>query len=234
MKIKPSTFIIGILLITAFVLLKQFHITDQLQIVTDRIEQFGMWAPVIFVIFYIFTAGYILPVVLLTMMSGFLFGVLMGSIVASTAFTLSSAIVYCLGYYHGRKLISQRVQSSLKFQAIARALKEDGLKLVFMLRFVPILSSIILNMACGLIRIKFQDFILGTFFGQLPGTILYVYSGFIAKDFLSSTDQPRSAGEWALLGSGILMTAMVITIVTIKSNKALKELEKGQTNPSSV
>ena len=39
-----------------------------------------------------------------------------------------------------------------------------------------------LNMGLGLTRVKLFDYVLGTFVGTLPGTILFAYAGSAVKD----------------------------------------------------
>ena len=227
MNKKLKILLVSVISAAVLYVLWSVDIKGQLEELIQWIDGLGPWSPVIFILFYILTAGYILPVVLVTVMAGFLFGVVGGTVVVSIAFCASSLIVYSIGQAYGAKILPSSLQSSKKFQAIAKALKEDGFKLVFMLRFVPVLSSIVLNLTCGLIRISPKHFLWGTFWGHLPGTILYTYSGFLAKDIISAQNNlnQRTTGEWILLWVGITVTFFVVAVISIKCKRAVENMQ---------
>lgn len=221
--------LIIVLLILGFVLisLRSVDLTSYLESFIECVEGIGYWAPFFFILFYIITAGYILPVVLVTIVGGILFGVALGSLLVSIAFTLSSIIVYFVGRSYGDKLIPASVQSGNKFLAISKVLKDEGFKFVFLLRFVPILSSITLNLTCGMVKIKPKEFILATFIAQLPGTIIYTYLGSMTKD-ISTAQQDmaqKATTEWVMLAIGIIATIAVIIFAKVKVKQALKKIE---------
>ena len=83
-----------------------------------------------------------------------------------------------------------------------------------------------LNYAFGLTAVPFKTYILASWIGMLPGTIMYVYLGSAAKSLatLLSDDAPRSAGQQALFALGLAATVAVTVIVTRTARRALNEI----------
>ena len=69
-----------------------------------------------------------------------------------------------------------------------------------------------------------RDYVLASWAGTLPGTILYVYLGSLAGDLsrVTTGGTQRSAAEWVLYAIGLLATIAVTVYVTRVSNRALK------------
>lgn len=67
------------------------------------------------------------------------------------------------------------------FKAIDEAAAREGWKMVLLLRLSPVFQFVLLNNGLGLTKIRFWPAIFASWVGMLPGTILYVYLGSIAK-----------------------------------------------------
>ena len=57
------------------------------------------------------------------------------------------------------------------------ALGEQGLKIVLLTRLSPIFPFNLLNYAFGLTDVKLWQYVLASWIGMIPGTIMYVYLG---------------------------------------------------------
>ena len=66
--------------------------------------------------------------------------------------------------------------------AIDRAIEKNGFKAVVLLRLQPVLPFNILNYALGLTSIRLRDYMLASWIGMFPATVLYVYLGSIMND----------------------------------------------------
>jgi uncharacterized membrane protein YdjX (TVP38/TMEM64 family) len=53
---------------------------------------------------------------------------------------------------------------------------------------------------------------------MMPGTVMYVYIGSLAR---VAGDRPRTPGEWALLGLGLIATLAVTVVITRIARAAL-------------
>ncbi|MGH7558159.1 MAG: hypothetical protein ACREMD_10380, partial [Gemmatimonadota bacterium] len=68
------------------------------------------------------------------------------------------------------------------------------------------------------------DYVLGSWIGMLPGTLLYVYLGSTAQALASigAGGRERSALEWTAFAVGLVATAVVTWIVTRRATAILE------------
>ena len=133
-----------------------------------------------FVCIYILIVLLILPASWLSLLSGFLYGAYIGSIIVFiSAFIGASGAFFISKSFFAKKLqklISRYPKLSLMEQIVQRG----GLKLIFLARLSPIFPFSILNYFYGLNNIKFKDFAFGLV-AIIPGTFLYCSIGSLAK-----------------------------------------------------
>ena len=91
--------------------------------------------------------------------------------------------------------------------------------IVGLTRLSPVFPFSLLNYAFGLTRVKLSHFVLASWIGMMPGTVMYVYLGSLAQ--AASGERTRSTGEWALYGVGLLATVVVTIFVTRLAKQAL-------------
>jgi uncharacterized membrane protein YdjX (TVP38/TMEM64 family) len=117
------------------------------------------------------------------------------------------------------------IEGKLKFAAIDRAVSEEGLKIVFLLRLTPAVPFNLLNYALGLTRVRFVDYLIASV-GMIPGTLLYVYSGKLAGDVTAIASEPALAKGWgyySLLALGLAATLALTIVVTRIARRALAD-----------
>ncbi|MFH2204483.1 MAG: TVP38/TMEM64 family protein [Elusimicrobiota bacterium] len=185
----------------------------------------GAWAPAAFIGAYILATVLLVPGTLLTLGAGLLFGVVMGSVYVSIASTLGAAAAFLIGRYLARGWIARKIAGSAKFNAIDEAVAAEGWKIVGLARLSPIFPFNVLNYACGLTRVSFKDYILASWAGMLPGTVLYVYLGSITSDLaaLGAGTGQKTPAQWALTVVGLIATAAVTIYITRIARTALKQ-----------
>lgn len=200
------------------------------QEVQERLRQFLEWAhnlgdvgALVLALVYIPAAVFLVPGSLLTLGAGFAFGVFRGSIAVSLGSTAAAAVAFVLGRFLARDWVEQRVRNSPKFRAIDQAVAEQGFKIVLLTRLSPVFPYNFLNYAFGLTKVRFRDYILASWVGMFPGTVMYVYLGSIASDLASAAAGARQTmpEEWALRVVGLLATIAVTLLVTRMARRAL-------------
>ena len=77
----------------------------------------------------------------------------------------------------------------------------------------------LLNYAFGITRVKLGHYVLASWIGMMPGTVMYVYLGSLAK--AASGDRTRTTGEWVLYSVGLLAAVVVTIFVTRIARQAL-------------
>jgi uncharacterized membrane protein YdjX (TVP38/TMEM64 family) len=112
--------------------------------------------------------------------------------------------------------------SSAAFLA-GRAVAAEGAKVVFLARLSPVLPFNVLNYAFGLTRVRFREFVLGSFAGMLPGTLLYVYLGSAVQDLadVSGGGVGGSDGQTVLFAAGLAASVLASVLVARIARRAL-------------
>jgi uncharacterized membrane protein YdjX (TVP38/TMEM64 family) len=197
---------------------------------TARLSGLGAWAPLAFLLGYVLATVAFVPGSILTLAAGALFGLWKGTLIGFVAATLGAAAAFLVSRYLARDLVQRRLAGDPRADAIDRAIREHGRKVVFLLRLSPVFPFNLLNYALGLTTVRITDYLIASL-GMLPGTFLYVYCGKAVGDVarLAGSDPIRgSPGYYALLGIGLVATIAVVAIVTRAARRTLRSLNVGQ------
>ncbi len=143
----------------------------------------------------------------------------LGSICVSISATLGATAAFLVGRYLARDAIARRIEKNEKFATIDRAVAGEGWKIVLLTRLSPVFPFALLNYAFGLTRVRLSHYVLASWLGMIPGTVMYVYLGSLVN--LGAGHRHRTSGEWILYGVGLLATVAVTVFVTRLAKKAL-------------
>src|SRR6266478_5149979 len=208
--------------------LKYFHVQDLLKAALDWIGKLGPWGPVIFIGLYIVATVLFVPGSVLTLGAGAVFGVALGSVCVSISATLGATAAFLVGRYLARDAIARKIAKNEKFATIDRAVADEGWKIVLLTRLSPVFPFTLLNYAFGLTRVKLSHYVLASWIGMIPGTVMYVYLGSLVN--VGAGHRQRTTGEWVLYGVGLLATVAVTILVTRVARKSLaKKIGTNQT-----
>lgn len=188
------------------------------------VEQLGPWGPVLFVLIYIVAAVLFVPGSALTLGAGAVFGVGLGSALVSIGATLGATAAFLVGRYFARDWVAKKIEGNASFAAIDRAVAAEGWKIVGLTRLSPAFPFSLLNYAFGLTRVSLRDYMVASWIGMMPGTVMYVYIGSLAR---VAGDRTRTPGEWALLGLGLVATIAVTIFITGIARTALAKRTQG-------
>ena len=206
-------------------------VTDWLTRFNYWVAHLGIWGVLLFILVYVLATVLFFPASILTIGAGFIFGVLLGTVVVSIAATAGAALAFLIARYLARNQIERRVANNPRFNQIDRAIGERGAKLVFLLRLSPLIPFNLSNYFYGLTAVKFWSYVLASWIGMLPGTLLYVYLGAAGKASLSGAAgqaSGRSLWEYALLGVGLIATVIVTVWITRIARRELRKLDNGR------
>ena len=213
--------LVAILLIALF---RYFHVSEVLKQSLDWISSLGPWAPLIFIMVYIFACVFFIPGSILTLGAGVIFGVVKGSLIVSIAATLGATAAFLVGRYFIREAIAKKIEGNPKFKAVDEAVAKEGWKIVGLIRLSPIFPFNLSNYAFGLTQVSLRDYFFASWIGMIPGTLMYVYIGSLAGSLatLGTEKHVRTPAEWALYGVGLAATVTVTIFVTRIAKKALQ------------
>jgi uncharacterized membrane protein YdjX (TVP38/TMEM64 family) len=198
---------------------RYFHVQDLLKAALDWIGKLGPWGPVIFAGLYVVATVFFIPGSVLTLGAGAVFGVALGVVCVSISAILGATAAFLVGRYLARDAIARRFEKNEKFAAIDRAVADEGWKIVLLTRLSPVFPFTLLNYAFGLTRVKLSHYVLASWIGMIPGTVLYVYLGSLVN--VGAGQRQRTTGEWVLYGVGLLATVIVTVFVTRLAKAAL-------------
>jgi uncharacterized membrane protein YdjX (TVP38/TMEM64 family) len=196
---------------------KYFHVATLLKGTLDWVGTLGLWGPVLFILIYGAACVLLIPGSVLTLGAGALFGVVRGSIYVSIASLVGATAAFLVGRYLARDWVAKKVAGNPKFNAIDEAVARDGWKIVGLTRLSPVFPFVLLNYAFGLTRVSLRDYVLASWIGMMPGTVMYVYLGSLAQ-VGAGQNTPL---KWLIQGLGLVAAVLVTLYVTRIARKAL-------------
>jgi uncharacterized membrane protein YdjX (TVP38/TMEM64 family) len=210
---------IGALAAAAWVL----PVADWLAELLRWIEAHRGSAGFLFVAAYLAACVLLVPGSLLTLAAGALFGLLHGVLLASVGSLAGATAAFLIGRTMAREWVHHRVDALPRFRALDRALAHDGFLVVLLTRLSPLIPFNLLNYAYGLTAVKLRDYVLGSWIGMLPATVLYVYLGTAAASLaqIARGELETGPGGQALFLVGLAATAAVAVLVTRVASRSL-------------
>jgi uncharacterized membrane protein YdjX (TVP38/TMEM64 family) len=199
--------------------------------VSDWLRLALMWtaahraiAAVSFIALYIVATVALVPGILLTLAAGALFGLALGTLMVSIGSVLGATAAFFLGRTLAREWIRRHIESWPKMQALDRALGSRGFWIVLLTRLSPVFPFILLNYAYGITGVRPRDFILASWIGMLPATVVYVYAGSAAASLAQALTGKVGAGgaRHILLWVGLAATVAVTVLVTRLARQRLE------------
>ena len=217
---------VGLILLALFLLIRQLPVEAGIDRLRGFIDGFGVWGYAIFAGVYVLAAVLLVPGAALTLAAGAIFGIWQGFLTVIVGATLGACAAFLIARYLARSKVQGYAESNRKFGAIDAAVGEGGWKVVGLLRLSPVVPYSIGNYLFGLTPVRLVPYALASFFGMMPGTLLYVYIGSLATEAATGGgDGGDNTGvlKWVLYGVGLLATIAVTVYLTHLARKKLRE-----------
>lgn len=179
----------------------------------------------IFFVVYVAMAALSLPgAAIMTLLSGALFGLLVGVIMVSIASTLGATLAFLVSRYLFRDTLQTRYADKLK--TINEGVEKEGPLYLFAMRLVPLFPFFLVNILMGFTSIRTTTFAWVSQLGMLAGTAVFVYAGtqLAQIDSLSSILSPGLIIAFVLLGIFPMIAKKVMD--KIRANKVLAAYDK--------
>ena len=161
-----------------------------------------------FILLYILIVLLILPASWLSLLSGFLYGSYLGSIIVFISASIGASVAFFISKSFFAKKLKNLFSRYPKLSVMEKVVEKGGLKLIFLARLSPIFPFSILNYFYGLNNVKFRDFALGLL-GIIPGTFLYCSIGSLAKS-LQELKNVQSPNNLYMTTIGVVSTFLVV------------------------
>ena len=178
-----------------------------------------------FAAIYVASTALSLPgATLLTLMAGYLFGLMGGTLLVSVCSTIGATLAFWGSRYLFRDFVRERWGHRLK--ALDEGIEREGAWYLFALRLVPAFPFFIVNLAMGLTPIRTLTYVVVSQIGMLPATMAYVNAGRELNriESLSGILQPVTLLSFAAIGLLPIFLRRVLS--WIKSRRALSRFQR--------
>ena len=139
------------------------------------IVDFGWIAPIIYVALYTIRPLILFPASILSLAGGLAFGALWGTVLTVIGATAGAVLSFVAARYLGKNLVRKEWKGNMG--KVALQMEKQGLLYVLLMRLIPLFPFDLISYMCGVAKVRFRSFFVGTFFGIIPGTFAYNFLG---------------------------------------------------------
>lgn len=219
---------LAVILVSLVLIVRTLPTGQMIHRLTEAVNGLGVLGPIIYGAAYVAAALLFIPGSALTLASGAIFNLLLGTLVVSLASTTAAALAFLIARYVARDAVLKWANKYPKFAAIDGAIGQGGWKIIFLLRLSPAIPFSLGNYLFGLTAIRFWPYTLASWVGMLPGTFMYVYLGYAGKTAAAAAgsgggEATGGFARTALLVVGLIATVAVTVYVTRIAARAVKE-----------
>jgi uncharacterized membrane protein YdjX (TVP38/TMEM64 family) len=151
------------------------------------------WASLLYVIAFALVATVGLPVTVLSIVGGALFGVARGIVLGWTGAMAGTLIAYALARSIGKGSVHRFLG---RHHLLDRLKARSDFGTLFRLRVLPVAPFAVLNYAAGLVGVSLRPLLLATAIGVLPSLAAYTYAGAELAAGLQSTGEAQFRALW--------------------------------------
>jgi len=195
--------------------------------VLDWAQGLGGWGLIVVAALYVVACLLLLPGSMLTLVTGFLFGVPLGTLAVFSGANLGACAAFLVGRTVARNWIAGKISGNPKFVALDEAVAKKAFKIVLLLRLSPVFPFNILNYALGLTQVSFRDYALATLIGMLPEILMLVYIGSVATSWATATTGHVESDPMGhvFFWTGLAATIGVAVLATRIAQRSLKSAQ---------
>jgi len=185
----------------------------------------GPRGPLVLGAVYVLAAVLMMPGGILGIIAGFAFGLVGGTVTVSIASTLGATLAFLLGRTLARPFVQARIVRRRSLRTLDEAIGRQGFLVVLLTRLSPILPYNLLNYVYGLSRVPVRTYVLASWIGMLPGTLMYVYAGSAMRSAAEvvAGRTPPSPAQGVLSAVGLAATIAVVFLIGRIAKKLLPE-----------
>ncbi len=158
--------------------------------------------------------------VFLTIAGGFLFGIWLGSLLAVTGATIGAVAVF----FVAKTSLGDSLKASAGpwLRRMQDGFNDNAINYLLVLRLIPIFPFWIVNVVPAFLGMRPRDYVLATFFGIIPGSLVYSSVGNGLDAVLRSGDEPDLGLilQPAVLGPILGLAALALLPVAYKKWRA--------------
>ena len=158
----------------------KIHNTVKGEDMQNFIEQFGDYAPIIFLLLASILPILLFPPGIFSVIGGLLFGFKLGAVLTITAAIIYTNIMFLISRYFARNKIENFLEKRLTLKQYNRIFGLNDNKLATFLiicRLIPILPNSVVSYSYGLTRISFKHYFIANLIGLIPSRLIWLNFG---------------------------------------------------------
>jgi len=166
--------------------LKQFSSPEY---VRDFLVSLGNWGQLVFIFILMLTIPLPIPSTPVVLGGGYVYGTILGTVLALIACVIGSSIAFLLVRKFGRPLLENLVDK-YHIKQFSTAFKRRGLIVAFISYALPLFPSDAISLILGLTKIRFRTFLALLILGHIPRYLILnsfgadLHSGFTTKTII--------------------------------------------------
>jgi uncharacterized membrane protein YdjX (TVP38/TMEM64 family) len=207
---------VALLVIAAIVMAWHFlPVSQSLRAFQAYVKNLGALGYIVYIIVYAICVVAFIPASILTLGAGAIFGFVGGTIVVVIGATIGATLAFLLARTVMRKRVETMTATNAKFRALDRAIANEGMKIVFLVRLAVVFPFTYINYAFGLTAIPLWRYVAATFVGIIPATAAFVFASSAATK--AATAQTSSITKIVYIAGGgvaIIVSILIGRIAT--------------------
>ncbi len=149
---------------------------DNRAFLQDWTAEHSFLSAVIFIAAYCIMVALSLPgAVWATLAGGFVFGTLMGGLYVVIGATLGALLIFLIARYALADFFRAKAGNAVK--RMEAGFNDNALSYMFVLRLIPLFPFWLVNLVPAFLGVSVRTYIIGTFFGIMPGSLVYASVG---------------------------------------------------------
>ena len=122
-----------------------FTLIDLIDAVQQRVMHWGPWSAVCYPLLFALCNVLLLPGGLLSVGSGFFFGLWWGFFIVLLGNSIAAAVAFALGRWLGKRWLSRKLSQSSTLRLLEPAVEREGWKIIFLSQLHPLFPTSLLN-----------------------------------------------------------------------------------------
>lgn len=224
--------VIAVVAVLGFIFLRDVLTFDTLR---DNREALIAWrdsnyllAALIFVAVYVVIVAFSLPgAAVMTLTGGFLFGIFPGALFCVIGATLGAIAIFLATKTGLGDMLHDKIRDNDGMvKRVDAGLKQNEISYLFLMRLVPAIPFFLANLIPAFLGVSLRNFAFTTFFGIMPGSVVYTSVGAGLGDVFARGESPNLGVifEPQILGPILGLCALAVLPILIKSIRGKKDL----------
>ncbi|MGR4000707.1 MAG: TVP38/TMEM64 family protein [Alphaproteobacteria bacterium] len=182
-------------------------------------------APPAFILIYLVVVALSIPgATFLTLLGGFLFGIITGTILVVSGATLGAIAIFLIARTAIAEPLAKR--AGPKLEELRAGFEKNALFYLLFLRLVPLFPFWLVNIVPAALGMRLAPYALATLLGIIPGSAVYVSVGNGLSAILQSGETPNLG---IIFAPEVLLPILALAILSLVPIIIKKQRDKKQT-----